>query len=134
MGATVSARAVVAGPHTTPVLIVDQPHLAREWRALTGVPITTWPREEGAMPAAAADAAVSGTGRDWTRRTFDPDSVPLSRSLSDPRAAAARAEALAALEGTTNPTLQSIRAKLTANSDNLHWSPSRGKILVIDMQ
>lgn len=41
----------------------DQPHLAREWRALTGAPITTWLREElpfvqDAVPARREGSAV----------------------------------------------------------------------------
>jgi hypothetical protein len=77
---------------------------------------------------------VSRSGGDWVQRGFDPDSIPLKLALEDPAVAAARSEAIAALEGTTDPTLKSLLDKLRNNSENIHWSPSKGKILVIDMQ
>lgn len=77
---------------------------------------------------------VGRSGGDWAVRGFDPDSIPLARAVGDPHVAAVRAQAIAALEGTTDATLQNVLAKLRSNSANLHWSPGRGKILVIDMQ
>lgn len=77
---------------------------------------------------------VAEKGSDWAVRGFDPTSVPLRNALGDPTVAAARAEALSALEGATDPALVSLRGKLESNSANLHWSPAKGKILVIDMQ
>jgi hypothetical protein len=77
---------------------------------------------------------VRSTGSDWALRGFDPESFPLRDALADPAVAATRAEAITALEGTTDSTLQNILSKLRSNSANLHWSPSRKKILVIDMQ
>ena len=77
---------------------------------------------------------VTEVGSDWARRGFDPNSIPLRNALGDPAAAAARAEALAALEPPGNATMSALRDKLLSNSANLHWSPAKGKIVVIDMQ
>lgn len=77
---------------------------------------------------------VAENGSDWAVRGFDPTSVPLRNAISDPAAATARAEALSALGGATDPVLVSLRGKLESSSANLHWSPANGKILVIDMQ
>jgi hypothetical protein len=79
-------------------------------------------------------AKVHKQGSDWVLRDFDPDSVPLRRALSDADASAARARAIAELEGTTDPLLQDILKKLQRNSDNVHWSPSKKKIVIIDMK
>ncbi|MGW4647992.1 hypothetical protein [Kitasatospora sp. NPDC004289] len=77
---------------------------------------------------------VTRVADDWALRGFDPDSVPLRNALADPEVAAARQQAVAALEGATDPTMRLLADKLRDNSANLHWSPNSGRILVIDMQ
>jgi hypothetical protein len=73
-------------------------------------------------------------GTDWGVRDFDPTSVTLKSALNDSNAAAARTRVLAELQGTTDPILQDVLKKIQRNSENVHWSPARGKILIIDMQ
>ena len=78
---------------------------------------------------------VGSTGSDWAVRGFEADSITLADAVgSNPAAATARAQAIAALQGSTDAVSQSLLSKLNSNSANLHWSPSRGKIIVIDMQ
>jgi predicted component of type VI protein secretion system len=57
---------------------------------------------------------VSRTGSDWALREFDPNSVPLKNALGDAQAAAARTEAIAALETPPNATMQLIKDKLVS--------------------
>jgi hypothetical protein len=71
---------------------------------------------------------------DWILRDFEPDSVPLKSAVSDPEVAAARQRLIDALEGTRDPILRNILGKLRRNSANIHWSPSKNKLIVIDMQ
>ncbi|HEX3476085.1 MAG TPA: DUF4157 domain-containing protein [Kofleriaceae bacterium] len=78
-------------------------------------------------------------GPDWILRAFDPNSVELKSGPAE--AQAARARAIAELEaqrsrGGLSPMLADLLGKLRREppSANLHWSPSRRKILVIDMQ
>jgi hypothetical protein len=76
-------------------------------------------------------------GTDWVVRDFDPTLEPLRQAVSsEPAAAAARARAIAELEGTTDPVLKNLLGKLKKDppSANLHWSRAEEKILVIDMQ
>ena len=88
----------------------------------------------GRLRAVVEVVEVSRTGSDWALRGFDPNSIPLKNALGDSRASAARLEAIAALETPPNATMQLIKDKLLSNSANLHWSPTKGKILIIDMQ
>jgi hypothetical protein len=88
----------------------------------------------GRLSAVVEVVEVSRTGSDWALRGFDPNSVPLKSALGDSRASAARLEAIAALETPPNATMQLVKDKLLGNSANLHWSPAKGKILIIDMQ
>ncbi len=73
-------------------------------------------------------------GNDWVLRDFDPDSLPLARALDDPAVAAARQQLIDALQGASDPILRDILTKLENNSANLHWSPARERIIVIDVQ
>ncbi|HEY8378159.1 MAG TPA: RHS repeat-associated core domain-containing protein, partial [Nannocystis sp.] len=78
-------------------------------------------------------------GADWILRDFDPKSLELKKA--GPEAQAARRRAMAALEdlrkqGRLTPDLNDLLGKLRSQppSANLHWSDTKGKILVIDMQ
>lgn len=78
-------------------------------------------------------------GPDWILRDFDPNSVELKAGPTEAQAARGRAiVALEALEskGSLTAMLADLLKKLKKQppSANLHWSPSKGKILVIDMQ
>jgi hypothetical protein len=83
---------------------------------------------------------IGETGSDWVIRDFDGATVPLKNALGDAAAAKARADSIAALEamkkaGTLTEALKSLLGKLNKGpSANLHWSPTKGKIIVIDMQ
>lgn len=78
---------------------------------------------------------VFRTGSDWALRAFDRNSLPLRSVAGQAEVAAARAEAIAACQASADPMLRvTILGKLQGNSANLHWSPGRGKILIIDMQ
>ena len=84
---------------------------------------------------------VRGRGSDWILRDFSPDSVPLRSALGDSAASSARARAIAELEalrsrGELTAILRNLLKKLKKEppSANLHWDPSSGKIVVIDMQ
>jgi hypothetical protein len=78
-------------------------------------------------------------GPDWILRDFDPNSVELKAGPAE--AQAARARAITELEaqrssGGLSPMLADLLSKLKRQppSANLHWSASKGKIVVIDMQ
>jgi hypothetical protein len=78
-------------------------------------------------------------GPDWILRDFDPNSVELKAGPAE--AQAARARAVTELEarrssGSLSPMLADLLKKLKKQppSANLHWSSSKGKIVVIDMQ
>jgi hypothetical protein len=78
-------------------------------------------------------------GPDWILRDFDPNSVELKAGPAE--AQAARVRAIAELEaqrssGGLSSALTDLLNKLKKQppSANLHWSPSKGKIVVIDMQ
>jgi hypothetical protein len=73
---------------------------------------------------------------DWILRDFDPTSRPLSEVSGNPDANAARERVIARLEGTSDPSLRNILGKLKSEppSANVHWSPARNKLLIIDMQ
>ena len=75
-------------------------------------------------------------GSDWILRDFDADSFPLKNALGDESVAAVHKEVVSALKGTNDEILEMISKKITKNppSANLHWSPSKQKILIIDMQ
>jgi hypothetical protein len=75
-------------------------------------------------------------GSDWIKRDFDPTSMPLRDAIDDASASAARTEAISALEGTKDPVLKKMSEKIKRQppSENIHWSPDKGKILIIDMQ
>jgi len=83
---------------------------------------------------------VGDRGSDWAIRDFDPSSVEL-KAAGDGAPQIARADAIAELErlkaeGSLTDVLADLLKKLKKEppSANLHWSPSKGKILVIDMQ
>jgi hypothetical protein len=77
---------------------------------------------------------IHEVNNDWILRDFEPDSIPLRDAVSDPEVAAARQRLIDGLEGTPNSTLRNILGKLRRNSANIHWSPSKQKLIVIDMQ
>jgi hypothetical protein len=93
-----------------------------------------------AEPTLASDidvVEVHETGPDWIYRDFDINTRPLSES--GPAAEAARLRAIQKLEALrgqrrlTQP-LKLLLDRLRSNSDNLHWSPAKNKIFVIDME
>ncbi len=78
-------------------------------------------------------------GPDWILRDFDPNSIELKAGPVE--AQAARTRAITALEtqrsehGLSTELADLLRKlKKEPPSANLHWSPSRNKIVVIDMQ
>ncbi|HMG13023.1 MAG TPA: hypothetical protein VK571_07605 [Gemmatimonadaceae bacterium] len=78
-------------------------------------------------------------GPDWILRDFDPNSLELKAGPAE--AQAARARAITELEAQrSNGGLSAVLADLLRKlkkqppSANLHWSPSKQKIVVIDMQ
>lgn len=77
--------------------------------------------------------AVHERGGDWIRRDFDPSSVALKAASGDGAAQAARQRVIGLLEGTTDRVGASILKKLNKESANIHWSPIRNKLLIIDM-
>ena len=95
-----------------------------------------------ANPKLNADVDVVGVdeqGSDFILRDFDPDSVPLAGQIGD--AAEARARVIAELElqdsnGRLSDVLKDVLKKIRREppSQNIHWSPTRNKILIIDMQ
>jgi hypothetical protein len=71
-------------------------------------------------------------GPDWIVRDWLDDSTPLNKA--PPEAEVARLAAIAHLEGKARTAIENeILKKLKNSSDNLHWSPSVGKIVIIDM-
>lgn len=74
-------------------------------------------------------------GSDWVKRDFDPDSVPLKNALADPDVVEAKTRVMKELERSQDESLRSLAKKLSRDppSANLHWSPAKNKILVIDM-
>lgn len=74
-------------------------------------------------------------GKDWIVRDFDRNSVPLKTLTNNPAAETAKNELKKSLRGTQDPYLKKIREKLERNpiSENLHWSPTLNRILIIDM-
>ncbi len=92
-----------------------------------------------ANPSLKADidvVKIYNTGSDWVVRDFDPNSGALGDFMGDSAASAARDRAIAEIEAMQNPDsiLQDILKKLKRNSANIHWSPGKQKILIIDMQ
>jgi len=78
--------------------------------------------------------SIYEVGMDWIVRDFIGDSDAIGHM---PASETARKAAIAAIDA-SKPAAGSIadqlRKKLDLKSDNLHWSPGRGKIIVIDMQ
>jgi hypothetical protein len=96
-----------------------------------------------ANEALAADIEVvkiHRQGSDWILRDFDPRSFPLRDAIgSDAIAQAAHSRViniLRANEGRNSSVLNKILEKIQRRkpSENLHWSPEKRKILIIDMQ
>lgn len=89
-------------------------------------------------PVLAADLEVAGidkAGGDWILRDFDPDSFEiLEDDLKDPEISAARARVMDRLSLKNGELAKTMRLRLKAKSINVHWSPAKGKILIIDMQ
>src|SRR5262249_44130194 len=83
---------------------------------------------------------IHETGPDWILRDFDPNTVEL-KSANDAAAQATRSKAIADLEalkkeGRLTDVLEDLLKKLKKEppSANLHWSATKQKIIVIDMQ
>lgn len=93
-------------------------------------------------PKLAADVEVvkiHEEGTDWILRDFDPNSLELKAGPSEAQAARARAikelEAMRSRGGLTTMLADLLhKLKKQPPSANLHWSPSKQKIVVIDMQ
>lgn len=81
-----------------------------------------------------AVVAVHERGSDWILRDFDPHSLPLKSQMSSPQARQAYEELLVALRRTQDPLLRKVYEKIHRRpiSENLHWSPTLQKILLID--
>ena len=77
---------------------------------------------------------VDEKGSDWMVREFDTSSIPIGEAVKDPQVAAIRQQAIDALRGSSDPMAQELLKKLENNSANIHWSPAKGKLLVIDTQ
>jgi hypothetical protein len=80
-------------------------------------------------------------GEDWILRDFEFDSIPLSKALGDPKVSSVRAslfkelQARQRVEGTLSKALGDLLKKLgEPPSANVHWSPTKKKCVVIDMQ
>lgn len=73
-------------------------------------------------------------GDDWIVRDFDPASKPIKHVLDNPEVKAAVEATIRELQSLPDPSLEKILHKLnrTPPSENLHWSPSRKKIFLID--
>ena len=75
-------------------------------------------------------------GSDWVIRDFDITTVPLPDIINSAKVSSKLQKAIEALEGTQNEFLQNLRGKLLRQppSDNIHWSPTKQKFVIIDMQ
>ncbi len=80
-------------------------------------------------------------GEDWILRDFEFDSIPLSKAVGDPKVSSVRASLVKELqakqhaEGTLSKALGDLLKKLgEPPSANVHWSPTKKKCVVIDMQ
>jgi hypothetical protein len=76
---------------------------------------------------------VHETSGDWIIRDWVDDSRPIGDSPGSDQARRAAIDALQR-KGALSTIEQDLLGKLQRSSDNLHWSPSRGKIVIIDMQ
>lgn len=74
-------------------------------------------------------------GNDWILRDFDRKTVPLKDALSSPSAKGVRERVIQELERSQNPVLIKVLKKLVREppSENIHWSGSKKKIVIIDM-
>lgn len=79
---------------------------------------------------------VHERGVDWILRDFDPDSIPLKSALKDSHVAGVHREVMSSLKGSQDELLLMVEKRIQRNppSTNMHWSLSKQKILIIDMQ
>ena len=73
-------------------------------------------------------------GYDWIVRDFDPNTIPLPNAIDDPMVKEAYDTVSTLLENSQNTYLEQLFKKLQNHSDNVHWSASKEKFVVIDMQ
>lgn len=83
------------------------------------------------LPASLVVVQVHRRGSDWIVRDFDPTSIRLKRARGDEQVDRAVAAVLGRLEETAK--LPNVRKKVQQSSDNVHWSPTLKRILVIDL-
>ena len=78
---------------------------------------------------------VHERGSDWILRDFDPDSIPLKSALKDSHVSSVHQNAMSALKGSNDEMLNMVEKRMNRNppSANIHWSPTKQKILIIDM-
>jgi hypothetical protein len=78
---------------------------------------------------------VHDQGADWILRDFDPDSVPLKSALKDSHVLSVYNEAMSGLKSSQGDMLKMLEKRMSRNppSANIHWSPTKQKILIIDM-
>jgi hypothetical protein len=78
---------------------------------------------------------VHDRGADWILRDFDPDSIPLKSALNDSHVTSVYQDAMGTLRGSQDDMLKMLEKMMNRNppSANIHWSPTKQKILIIDM-
>jgi hypothetical protein len=78
---------------------------------------------------------VHDRGTDWILRDFDPDSIPLKSALKDSHVSSIHQGAMSELKGSQDDMLKMLEKRMNRNppSANIHWSPTKEKILIIDM-
>jgi uncharacterized protein DUF4157 len=72
--------------------------------------------------------------KDWILRDFVGDSDAIGHMPDSEPSRLAAIAAIDAVKPPRDPILDKLRGKLADKSENIHWSPGRGKIVVIDMQ
>ena len=80
-------------------------------------------------------AAIYQRGSDWILRDFDATSVPLSEVFHETEARHAFKVLRTLLKDRREPSLKIIRQYLERPklSPNVHWSPTRNKVFIIDL-
>ncbi len=72
-------------------------------------------------------------GDDWILRGFDFRSIPIKRAVSDPQVLEVYNATLKVLSSENQAITKSILKKFQKQSENVHWSPTHGKFIIIDM-
>jgi hypothetical protein len=78
---------------------------------------------------------VHDRGADWILRDFDSDSIPLKSALKDSHVSSVHQGAMSELKGSQDDMLKMLEKRMNRNppSANIHWSPTKEKIIIIDM-